>query len=221
MCAMLRTLEEKVAPGHTALLVVDVQEDFCAPDGAFARLGRDLGGIAAMLPALQGLIGSARQAGVTVIFLRFAQTQATESEVYREQRDRGRAGFLYCQEGTPGVEFYVVTPAAGEAIVTKHRYSGFINTDLELILRSSSIRTLVMTGVATNGCVDATGRDGFMHDYYIVFTADSTATYWPEQHDATLRTVRDSYGVVATSAELAAIWDHSAGIAGRPTGGQL
>ena len=94
-----------------------------------------------------------------MIFLRFAQTQATESEVYREQRDRGRAGFLYCQEGTPGVEFYVrITPAAGEAIVTKHRYSGFINTDLELILRSSSIRTLVMTGVATNGCVDATGR---------------------------------------------------------------
>ena len=207
MCAMLRALEEKVSPRHTALLVVDVQEDFCAPTGAFGHLGRDLSAVHAMLPALEHLIKSARRADVTVIFLRFAQTKATESEVYREQRDRGRAGFRYCQEGTLGVEFYKVTPAPGEAIVTKHRYSGFTNTDLDLILRSSGIRTLVMTGVATNGCVDATARDGFMHDYYIVFTADGTATYWPEQHDATLKTVRDSYGVLATSEELVRIWD--------------
>lgn len=207
---MLRTLDEKVAPGHTALLIVDVQQDFCAPDGAFGRLGRDLDAIAAMMSPLQSLIASARRARITVIFLRFAQTAATESEVYREQRDRGRAGFRYCQEGTPGVGFYQVAPEPGEAVVTKHRYSGFVNTDLELILRSSGIRTLVMTGVATNGCVDATGRDGFMNDYYIVFTADSTATYWAEQHVATLRTVRDSYGVVATSAEVAAVWDEAA-----------
>lgn len=203
---MLRTLNEKLAPEHTALLVVDVQQDFCAADGAFGQLGRDLTAIGTMVPTLQSLLASARQAGVTVIFLRFAQTAATESEVYREQRDRGRAGFRYCLEGTPGVEFYQVAPQPGEAVVTKHRYSGFVNTDLELILRSTGIRTLVMTGVATNGCVDATGRDGFMHDYYIVFTTDSTATYWPEQHAATLQTVRDSYGVVASSAELAGIW---------------
>lgn len=216
---MLRTLAEKVAPGHTALLIVDVQNDFCAPDGAFGRLGRDLEAIDAMMPGLQSLIAAARQGGVAVIFLRFAQTAATESEVYREQRDRGRAGFRYCLEGTSGVDFYHVAPEPGEAVVTKHRYSGFVGTDLDLILRSTGIRTLVMTGVATNGCVDATGRDGFMHDYYIVFTADGTATYWPEQHDATLRTVRDSYGVVAASAELAALWDETVTAAsgsGRP-----
>ena len=209
---MLRTLPEKVAPEHTALLVVDVQADFCAADGAFGRLGRDLTAIDAMMQPLTRLVESARNADVSVIFLRFAQTRATESEVYREQRDRGRAGFRYCQEGTPGVEFYHLAPQLDEAVVTKHRYSGFVNTDLDLILRSNRIRTLVMTGVATNGCVDSTARDGFMHDYYVVFVEDGTATYWPEQHEATLKTVRDSYGVVAGSDELIAIWSDASGI---------
>jgi ureidoacrylate peracid hydrolase len=206
MCAMLRTLEEKIAPDHTALLVVDVQRDFCAADGAFGRLGRDLSRVQEMLPALERLVGSARGAGVKVIFLRYAQSPETESEVHLEQRGRGRADIAYCQEGTPGVEFHRIEPMAGESVVTKHRYSGFINTDLDLILRSSGVRTLVMTGVATNGCVEATARDGFMHDYYIVFTSDGAATYSPELHNATLTNVRDAYGVVATCGELAGIW---------------
>jgi len=207
MCAMLRTLTEKVAPGHAALLVVDVQRDFCAGDGAFGRLGRDLSRVQEMLPALEGLVQSARHAGVPVIFLRYAQTPATESEVHLEQRGRGRADIAYCVEGTAGVGFYRIEPMAGETVVTKHRYSGFINTDLDLILRSGGVRTLVMTGVATNGCVEATARDGFMHDYYIVFTADGAATYSPELHNATLTNVRDAYGVVTSCAELTEIWN--------------
>lgn len=207
MCAMLRTLPEKVAPGHTALLVIDVQRDFCASDGAFGRLGRDLGRVQDMLPALECLVQSARAAAVRVIFLRYAQTPATESEVHLEQRGRGRADIRYCAEGSAGVEFFRIEPTGGETVVTKHRYSGFINTDLDLILRSGGIRTLVMTGVATNGCVEATARDGFMHDYYIVFTADGTATYSPELHNATLTNVRDAFGVVATCSELAEIWN--------------
>jgi ureidoacrylate peracid hydrolase len=210
MCAMLRTLEDKVAPGHTALLIVDVQRDFCASDGAFGALGRDLSRVQEMLPALEGLVESARAAGVTVIFLRYAQTRATESEVHLEQRGRGRSDFAYCQEGTPGAGFYRIEPADGEAVVTKHRYSGFINTDLDLLLRSGGVRTLVMTGVATNGCVEATARDGFMHDYYIVFAADGAATYSPELHDATLANIRDAYGVVVTCAELVSVWTRAA-----------
>jgi ureidoacrylate peracid hydrolase len=213
MCAMLQTVEEKVAPAHTALLVVDVQRDFCASDGAFGSLGRDLSRVQEMLPALERLVESARNAHVTVIFLRYAQTPATESEVHLEQRGRGRADIAYCQEETPGADFYRIEPMPGETVVTKHRYSGFINTDLDLILRSGGVRTLVMTGVATNGCVEATARDGFMHDYYIVFAADGTATYSPELHSATLANIRDAYGVVQTCAELESAWNQAT----RPT----
>jgi ureidoacrylate peracid hydrolase len=203
---MLRALEEKAAPGHTALLIVDVQNDFCSDDGAFARLGRDLSRIQNMLTALERLLAAAREAGVTVIFLRYAQTPVTESPVHLEQRSRGRSDIAYCQEGTPGADFYRIGPQPGEIVVTKHRYSGFIGTDLDLILRSRGIRTLVMTGVATNGCVEATARDGFMHDYYIVFTSDGAACYSAELHNATLTNILDAYGVVASCDEMAALW---------------
>jgi ureidoacrylate peracid hydrolase len=215
---MLQSLAEKVAPGHVALLVVDVQADFCASDGAFGRMGRDLSRVQTMLPALERLVASARRAGATVIFLRYAQTPATESEVHLEQRGRGRADLAYCQEGTAGVSFYRVEPLAHEPVVTKHRYSGFINTDLDLILRSRGIRTLIMTGVATNGCVEATARDGFMHDYYIVFAADGAATYSPELHEATLTNIRDAYGVVVTCDEIGAVWSQTAAAAGKSRG---
>ena len=204
---MLRTLEDKVAPRHAALLVVDVQNDFCSDTGAFGRLGRDLSRAQQMVPRLEELIASARHAAVPVIFLRYAQTAATESEVHLEQRARGRADIPYCREGTEGVDFYRVRPEGGDIVVTKNRYSGFVNTNLDVILRSRGIRTLVLTGVATNGCVEATARDGFMFDYYIVFTEDCAATFSDELHRATLVNVGDSYGIVVTSAQLRQVWD--------------
>jgi len=204
---MLRSLPEKVNPEHTALLIVDVQRDFCAPDGAFSALGRDLDRIQRILPTLEGLVESARRSQVAVVFLRYMQSALTESDVHLEQRARGRADLRYCQEGTPGAEFYHVLPEPGDAVVNKHRYSGFIDTDLRVILRSRGIRTIVMTGVATNGCVEATARDGFMHDFYVVFVEDCSATYSEEMHQATLANIRDAYGVVVVAEELTGIWN--------------
>jgi ureidoacrylate peracid hydrolase len=203
---MLRTLDEKVDPSAAALVVVDVQNDFCHDEGAFARMGRDVEPIRAMVPRLQELIDAARTAGVPVIFLAYTQSDATESDVLVEQRSRGRAGLPYCREGTFGVELYEVAPKPGESVIAKRRYSGFIGTDLDVILRSTGRRTLVMTGIATNGCVEATARDGFMHDYYIVMVDDCCACYSAELHQATLTNCRDAWGVVATSDELMSIW---------------
>jgi ureidoacrylate peracid hydrolase len=212
---MLQTLEEKVDPGHAALVVVDVQNDFCHDDGAFARMGRDVEPIRAMVPRLQELIDAARGAGVPVIFLAYTQNQATESDVLLEQRSRGRAGLPYCQEGTFGVELYAVAPKLGEPVIAKHRYSAFVGTEFDVVLRSTGRRTLVMTGIATNGCVEATARDGFMH-YYIVMVDDCCSCYSAELHQATLTNCRDAWGVVATSDELTAIW----GEAGRAATGE-
>jgi ureidoacrylate peracid hydrolase len=203
---MLRTLDEKVDPSAAALVVVDVQNDFCHDEGAFARMGRDVEPIRAMVPRLQELIDAARTAGVPVIFLAYTQSDATESDVLVEQRSRGRAGLPYCREGTFGVELYEVAPKPGESVIAKRRYSGFIGTDFDVILRSTGRRTLVMTGIATNGCVEATARDGFMHDYYIVMVDDCCACYSAELHQATLTNCRDAWGVVATSDELMSIW---------------
>ena len=208
---MLRTLEEKIHPDNAALVVIDVQNDFCADGGAFDKIGRPVDVVRAMVPTLQRLIDGARGAGVPVVFVRYGHTEATESEVHLEQRARGRADMVICRRGTWGAEFYGVAPEDGESVVEKHRYSGFINTDLDLILRSTGRKSLLMTGIATNGCVEATARDGFMHDYYIVLVDDCCSCFSPELHQATLQNIRDAYGVVTTAEELLSIWSGATG----------
>jgi ureidoacrylate peracid hydrolase len=203
---MLHSLEEKVDPRHAALVVVDVQNDFCADDGAMASIGRPVETVQKMVPVLERLIGDARTAGVPVIFVQYGHTPETESEVHLEQRARGRADVVICRQGEWGADFYGVKPEPGEVIIQKHRYSGFIGTDLDLILRSTGRRVLLMTGIATNGCVEATARDGFMHDYYIVLIDDCCSCFSSELHQATLQNIRDAYGIVTTADQVAGAW---------------
>jgi ureidoacrylate peracid hydrolase len=207
---MLRTLEEKIDPKHSAVIVVDVQNDFCHPDSPLAQDGRDLTAAQAMVPRLATLIEDARSVGVPVIFIQMVSTDATISEVAKEQRLRTRPWAdpddYICREGSWGAEFYLVGPQPGESVVKKHRYSAFVDTDLDLILRSMGIKTLIMTGVATNVCVESTARDGFMRDYYIVFAGDCSACYWPQRHDATLENMDATFGVVADAPDISKVW---------------
>ena len=82
-----------------------------------------------------------------------------------------------------------IRPLPDEVIVTKHRYGAFEVSDLDLVLRSQRIRTVVMTGVATDVYVETTARQAFLRDYYVVFTSDCTATYSQSDHEATLRNI--------------------------------
>jgi ureidoacrylate peracid hydrolase len=203
---VLTTLAEKAMPGRAALIVVDVQNDFCDDDGAFARLGRDVKSLHPMVDRLARLIDNAREAGVLVIFLQYCQNDRTESDVHLEQRSRGRAGTRYCEDGSRGADFYRVGPKPDEPVVKKHRYSGFVGTDLDVILRSAGIQSLLMTGIATSGCVEATARDGFMRDYYVVVVDDCCGSYSQDLHDGTLQNVRDAYGIVASSDDVIDTW---------------
>src|SRR5581483_5627600 len=205
---MLRTLAEKVDPRHAAVIVVDVQNDFCAPEGGLAQLGVDMSMIDACVPRIERLVAAARAAGVRVIHIRSHHHAGVESPAYMELRlrrspDRPR----WCEPGTWGAEFYQVLPEDGELVVSKHRYSGFIGTDLDIILRSLEIKSLIMVGVASNNCVEATARDGFMHDYYVVFVDDCTAATSAEIHRATLWNMENLYGVVVQSDEVIAAWE--------------
>ncbi|MCX6021811.1 MAG: cysteine hydrolase, partial [Chloroflexi bacterium] len=112
----------------------------------------------------------------------------------------------YCLEGSWGFDWYGVGPLPGEAIVTKHRYSAFIGTDLDLILRAQKIETIICTGVVTNACVESTARDGFMMDYHVVFVDDSSATSSPETHEGTLQNIRGGFGVVVNAADVTEAW---------------
>jgi ureidoacrylate peracid hydrolase len=216
---LLTTLEEKIDPGHTALIVVDMQNDFCAAGGMMDLEGADLSAVQAMAERLLSVLDAARSAGVLVVFIR--NVYSTErnvylSDVWLEQMLR-RRGDSYtvrqvCGAGSWQGEFYGgIAPQPGEPIVTKHRYGAFHNTDFETILKVHGIRTVVLTGVATNACVETTAREAFVRDYYVVFTADGTACYSDEAHDATLRTIDMYFGVVASLGDVVKTWREAAG----------
>ncbi len=211
---LLSTLRDKVRPPHTALVVIDVQNDFCAPGGMMDLEGYDLAPVQAMAARLPALISAARAAGVLVVFVKNVYSSTRNfylSDAWLEQAARVRAGSYttraVCAEGSWDGDFYGdVRPEPGDPVVRKHRFSAFANTDLETILRAHGIRTLVFTGVATNVCVETTAREGFMRDYYVVFTADGTATYAAEDHEATLRNIARYFGQVVPVGEVQAIW---------------
>jgi ureidoacrylate peracid hydrolase len=204
--AFLKNLEEKVAPGNAALIVVDVQNDFCAEDGVFGRTGNDLSMVKAMVPNLQRLIAGARKVGVPVIFIQAIYDPVYLPPVWYERNARIKFEVPRCVAGTRGADFYEVSPLPGETVVRKHRYSAFVDTELDLILRSRAIRTVIMTGVATNICVESTARDAFMRDYYVVFMDDASATYRKDQHDATLNNIALGFGVVNRVQDVLAAW---------------
>ena len=210
--AVLKTLKEKVDPKHAALLLVDVQNDFCAEGGAMHRDGRDITPVKHMLPRLERLLEAARLAEVTCVWIRNVYSTGPNhylSEVWLEQAQRGRNGayiqFPVCEPGQWNGDFYI-KPKLEEVIVTKHRYGAFEGTDLDLVLRTRGIRTVIMSGIATNVCVETTARQAFLRDFYVVFTNDCTAAYAQQDHDATLRNISRFFGHVVASDEIIACW---------------
>lgn len=211
----LLTLAEKVEPSHTALVVIDVQNDFCADGGMMAEDGLNLTSVQEMAGALPRVIDAAHDAGALVVFVRNVYSTEANwylSDAWLEMAGRRYRGRNYtvddaCPPESWKNDFYGdVRPGPRDPIVTKHRYSGFHNTDLDTILRAHAIRTLVLTGVATNVCVETTAREGFVRDYYIVMPRDGVATYSPDAHDASLRNIDTFFGEVVTIDDVLSAW---------------
>jgi ureidoacrylate peracid hydrolase len=212
--APLTSLRQKVDPAHSALIVIDMQNDFCASGGFVDRGGRDLSAVQEMAKNLPALIEKARQSGVLVVFVKCSYSTDQNfflSDVWLEQAARKQGGGYtlspVCKDGSWEADFYEgVRPGSSDVVVTKHRYSGFHQTDLDLILRANSIRSIILTGVTTNVCVETTARDGFVRDYYVVLVEDGTAAYSAEEHQATIKTIDRFFGEIATIGDLTNIW---------------
>jgi ureidoacrylate peracid hydrolase len=211
---LLVGLGQKVEPAHTALVVIDVQNDFCAAGGMMDREANDLRAVQEMTAAVPRLLAAARSAGVLVVFVRnIYSTDANTylSDVWLEQAVRQRQGSYtvspVCGPDSWEGDFYGdIRPLTDEPVVTKHRFSAFHNTDLETILRARSIRTVVLAGVASNVCVETTAREAFVRDYYVVFLSDGTATYDAVAHEATLRVIDQFFGEVGSIDDVVACW---------------
>jgi ureidoacrylate peracid hydrolase len=202
------TLAEKIDPATTALLVIDVQNDYIHPDGYSARSGSDTSACIEIIPRLLKLIEAARAAGVYVIYTRNWHRPETDSPAWLDRLARGgrtreqRAG----QADTWGAAWYAVEPQPGEEIVSKFRYDAFLGTNLEFLLRARGIRTVICTGTTTEICVESTARAAIMRDFHLVVAGDCCASNHVDAHDATLKTLKGSFGEVTTADEIEATW---------------
>lgn len=205
---ILKTLQEKCDPALSCLIVVDVQNDFCSPEGAAAKGGNNVTGAKEMVPTLLHLIEEARKVDLPIVYIQTTHSEWTDSPSWLYRRPDGRKPET-CREGSWGAEFFEgISPLPHERIVIKHRYSAFINTDLNTVLKARGVESVLVTGVATNVCVETTARDAFMFDYYVTMVEDCAAAYDLQMHEATLKNMRNHFGAVASSQEIISTWQH-------------
>lgn len=192
------------APARCALVVVDVQNDYCHVDGVFGRAGYDLGAVHAAVERITALVDVARRVGVPVIWVRTQHDRWTDSPMWLMRGVRAAAPI--CATGSWGAELFRVTPAAGECVVVKHRYSAFVGSRLPVVLRALGRSTLLFAGVTTNVCVESTLRDAFMRDWHVALVEDCAAAFTKAEHDAAVHNVRTYFGRVLDTASLEAFW---------------
>jgi len=164
---------DEIEPARTAMIVVDMQNDFVAPGAPL-----ETPAARAMVPKLSEALKLCRRAGVRVIY--------TAHSHRRDGCDMGLFDDIHPPiamrnaviDDTPGVNIYAdLAPAAGEHVIKKHRYSGFFGTDLDIILREWGVDTVIISGTTTENCCHATARDAMFRNYRVVFLSDATATY--------------------------------------------
>jgi nicotinamidase-related amidase len=204
-------IEEIVAPRHTVLILVDVQNDFCSEGGLMHEMGEDLSMMKGTVARIRRVLDAAREVGVMPVYIqntwlpehRIASGAWLRFMVVRYGMDPARGCTV---EGTWGAEILPeIAPAKGDVVVRKWRSSSFRGTSLDMLLRVNDIKSVVVTGVVTQGCVESTARDAVFHDYYPVVLEDCVATYDREIHEASLKVLRTRVDVV-TSGRLIEIW---------------
>ncbi|WP_162409677.1 cysteine hydrolase family protein [Acuticoccus sediminis] len=201
---------ERLDPAHTALVLIDIQNDFCHPDGAFGRIGSDLSMMPAMAREARRLRDSARDRGIVTFYVRATYDPEVLGAPLAETYARRGFSDGQCPEGSWGADWYDgLSPdpeRAADIVVTKHRFSVFQGTEIDLYLRANGIRTVVFAGVVTSGCVESSLRDAFFRDYYVVAAEDAMTEASPERHRASLHKIGQAFGEVRPAAAIAGLW---------------
>ena len=199
----------------TAVIVVDMQNDFASPDGMFGRAGISLGGIGAVVEPTRRVLDAARHEGLPIIYLvmQFREDLANLGPANAPNRTRhlvmgagqtidapdGNKSRIMVRDTWNTRIIEELTPHGGDIVVPKHRYSGFFETDLDDILRRHNINTIIFTGCTTSVCVEGTLRDAFYRDYQCLLLTDCCAEavggdQARTNHDATVTVIEALFG---------------------------
>ena len=207
-------------PSTSAVLVVDMQNDFGAEGGMFARAGIDISMIRRAVAPTASVLAAARRFGMPIVYLKMAfkpdLSDAGPSDSPNHARHL-RLGVGTVVNAPDGTESRVLirdtwntnilpelAPLAGDFIIFKHRFSGFFETELDAVLKSRGIKQLIVTGCTTSICVESTIRDAMFRDYSCVLLADCTGEpigngLPRSNHEASLLAIEVLLGWVSSS----------------------
>ena len=206
-----------IDPRATALVMVDMQNDFCHADGFYARaaeriapLGLDPQLVIDSIPPMAALLEAARAAGLFIVHTRIERDDAPDAvhlihhivaQTFGAVADAPGGPAL--MPGTWGAETHEqLAPQAGEHIVTKRSFSAFYGTDLETALRRRAIRTVILAGTVTYACVLHTAFDANVRDLDVIVASDGAASWAPDLQAPTLRIVDLILGGTAATGEI-------------------
>jgi len=202
----------KLGPDITkaALIVVDMQNDFVHPEGAFAQRARDnpaagidMEFLASTIPDIGRLAEEFRAAGRPVVHIAHVVKPDYSDAAFPYWRTNRNGNRTFIVEETWGARIVdELTPKEGEHLVIKKGYGGFSNTSLDTILRNMGVDTCVVTGVTTAVCVSTTVRGGVEHNYRIIVVGAATAETQKEFHEAELKTMARVFAEVKTTDEV-------------------
>jgi ureidoacrylate peracid hydrolase len=201
----------------TAVLVVDMQNDFGATGGMFDRAGIDIRLIQRVIGPIERVLREARAAGVLVVYIKMehqpdlSDTGPTDGAYWLKNRffsigtavraPDGSASRILIKDSWNTEILKALAPEPDDVVISKHRYSGFYQTELDDTLKARGIKHLVVTGCTTSVCVESTVRDAAFRDYSCIVLGDCTAEPLGH-HDASLALIEKLFGWVSTSQQF-------------------
>lgn len=203
-------------PAETALIIVDMQNAYASQGGYTSLAGFDVSGAPAAIANIRQAAAAARAAGMTVIYFQngwdpdYVEAGGPGSPNFHKsnalklmRRKPELQGKLLAKGGWDYELVQELPPQPGDIVVEKPRYSAFFNTNLDSVLRSRGIRSLVFTGIATNVCVESTLRDGFFLEYFGIVLHDATHHAGPDfVLDASLYNIEKFFGWVSSTQQF-------------------
>jgi len=202
--------KDLVNPKNTAILVIDIQNDYCSEKGILAKAHNlDMRPVQAIIPKISAFLNVARKYKIPIIW-----TQAIEDPDYLKPNAAfkirsGPKQLVIATPGTWGFDYYKIRPLAGDFKIVKKGYDSFVNPQLNAILRQKKTKNVIVCGVYTAVCVDTTVRSAYRLGYNVVVPRDLVAM--PKQrwhlHEAALLNMDMIFAHVLSSEEIIKIWE--------------